>query len=278
MRPGCFQAAFPVDTAQALAPTSVSPHGFQAVSTRIWPRQRDRISYPLKDVVGMYKLYIANKNYSSWSLRPWILMRALSISFEETLVPFETGSSREKFREFSPNACVPCLHDGTQVVWDSLAIVEYLAERHAGVWPADVAARAWARSAVCEMHSGFFDLRQCCPMNCGVRIELTKTSEGLELDLARIDELWTEALSRFRGPFLTGPDFSAADAFFAPVVFRAQTYALTLGDDATRYVEHMLQHEFMRQWYEAALREPWRDSAHEEGAAELGTVRADHRA
>lgn len=226
----------------------------------------------------MYKLYIANKNYSSWSLRPWILMRTLSIPFEETLVPFESGSSRDKFRQFSPNACVPCLHDGTHVVWDSLAIVEYLAERHAGVWPADVAARVWARSAVCEMHSGFVDLRQCCPMNCGVRVELAKTGEGLGLDLARIDELWTEALSRFGGPFLTGTDFSAADAFFAPVVFRAQTYALTLGDDATRYIEHMLQHASMCEWYKAALLEPWRDQAHEEDAAAIGRVRANHRA
>ncbi|HQY70835.1 MAG TPA: glutathione S-transferase N-terminal domain-containing protein, partial [Pseudomonadales bacterium] len=108
----------------------------------------------------MYELYIANKNYSSWSLRPWVLMRELRIAFDERLVPFAPGSNFERFRAFSPTGKVPCLHDGATVVWDSLAIAEYLAERHAGVWPSDARARAWARSAAAEMHSGFGALRQ----------------------------------------------------------------------------------------------------------------------
>ena len=123
----------------------------------------------------MYTLYIGNKNYSSWSLRPWVLMRALSIPFEERLVPFEEGSNWNRFRAFSPNGRVPCLHDGTKVIWDSLAITEYLAERHAGVWPGDVDVRAWARSVAGEMHSGFAELRNRCTMNCGLRIRLGET-------------------------------------------------------------------------------------------------------
>ena len=119
----------------------------------------------------MYELYIANKNYSSWSLRPWVLMRALGIPFDETLVPFlgGVGANWDAFRAFSPTGKVPCLRDGDAVVWDSLAIAEYLAERHAGVWPADPRARAWARCAAAEMHSGFPGLRSVCTMNCGVR-------------------------------------------------------------------------------------------------------------
>ena len=122
----------------------------------------------------MYTLYIANKNYSSWSLRPWLLMRALSIPFEEQLVAFEEGSNWARFREFAPNGRVPCLHDDGIVVWDSLGITEYLAERHSGVWPESAQARAWARSASAEMHSGFDALRGLCPMNCALRASSTR--------------------------------------------------------------------------------------------------------
>ena len=107
----------------------------------------------------MYTLFIANKNYSSWSLRPWVLMRSLEVPFEERIVPLEQGSCWDSYRKFSPNGRVPCLHDGDTVVWDSLAITEYLAERHPGVWPTDAATRAWARSASAEMHSGFRVIR-----------------------------------------------------------------------------------------------------------------------
>src|SRR5690349_8533133 len=121
----------------------------------------------------MYKLFIANKNYSSWSLRPWVLMKVLGIPFEEHLIRFGSPEeNRTAFRKISPSGKVPCLADGDLSVWDSYAIAEYLSERHQGIWPADSAARAWARSAAAEMHSGFANLRNTCGMNCGVRVKL----------------------------------------------------------------------------------------------------------
>ena len=157
----------------------------------------------------MYDLFIGNKNYSSWSLRPWVLLKELGIPFRERPVIFGT----DKFSDFSPTGKVPCLVDGQQTVWDSLAITEYVGERHPGVWPADAAARAWARSAAAEMHSGYFALRDACTMNCGIRVKLKNVSAALQRDLARLEELWADGLSRFGGPFLTGARFCAADAF-----------------------------------------------------------------
>ena len=183
----------------------------------------------------MYTLYIANKNYSSWSLRPWSLMRELSIPFEERLVPFSSLDNWAEFRAFAPSGKVPCLLDGDTVVWDSLAIVEYLAERHAGVWPADAQARAWARCAAAEMHSGFTALRERCTMNCGLRVRLREMPPPLARDVNRIGELWRNGLQRFGGPFLAGPAFTAVDAFFAPVAFRVQTYGLALDESAAAY-------------------------------------------
>jgi len=223
-------------------------------------------------------LYIANKNYSSWSLRPWVLMRALDIPFEEKIEPLLPGSCWDAYRAFSPNGRVPCLHDGGYVVWESLAIVEYLAERHAGVWPADPAARAWARCAASEMHAGFSALRNQCPMNCGLRVELHDVSPELRRDLDRIDELWSEGLQRFGGPFLAGAAFTAADAFFAPVAFRIQTYGLTLGETSMAYVRRMLQLGPMNEWYEAALKETWREAEHDQQAFDTGEVVSDLRA
>jgi glutathione S-transferase len=225
----------------------------------------------------MYTLYIANKNYSSWSLRPWVLMRALSIPFEEQLQEFTEGSNWDRFRLFSPNGRVPCLHDGHSVVWDSLAILEYLAERHEGVWPQEPAARAWARCAASEMHSGFSELRERCPMNCGLRVRLHELGEGLRRDLARIDELWSGGIERFGGPYLGGPKFTAVDAFFAPVAFRVQTFGLPLGKQALGYVELILKHGAIGDWYKAALTESWRETGHEIEIAETGTVLSDHR-
>ncbi len=225
----------------------------------------------------MYTLHIANKNYSSWSLRPWVLMRALEIPFEERLHCFEQGSSWNQFRAFSPNGRVPCLHDGSKVIWDSLAIIEYLAERHAGVWPEDEGTRTWARCVVSEMHSGFAELRGQCPMNCGLRVKLNEISESLGADLARIDEIWSEGMAQFGGPFLAGPGFGAVDAFFAPVVFRVQTYGLRLGAAAQAYVDYMLRLGAMQEWYQAALTEPWRETGHESEVAASGTVQADYR-
>lgn len=203
----------------------------------------------------MYSLYIANKNYSSWSLRPWLLMRTLGIPFQERLMQFEPTGNRASFRAFAPNGTVPCLHDGGTVVWDSLGIVEYLAERHEGVWPAGPQARAWARCAAAEMHSGFSALRNRCGMNCGVRIELFEMPDDLRRDIARIDELWAEGLRRFGGPFLAGASFTAVDAFFAPVGFRVQTFGLRLNEPADAYAERLIALPAMQDWYRAALAE-----------------------
>lgn len=227
----------------------------------------------------MFELYIANKNYSSWSLRPWVLMKALEIPFNEHLMPFEGGfgASHEAFRRFSPSGLVPCLVDGELAVWDSLAIVEYLAEQHTNVWPADKAARAWARSATAEMHSGFSALRDECSMNCGLRVELTGLSDKLKADVYRLDALWQQGLERFGGPFLAGKDFSAVDAFYTPVAFRVQTFNLPLSAPSQAYVERLLALPAMQTWYQAALEEPWREPMHEAETLKNGTLKADLR-
>ncbi|RUW00913.1 MULTISPECIES: glutathione S-transferase family protein [unclassified Mesorhizobium] len=226
----------------------------------------------------MYQLYIGNKNYSSWSLRPWLLMRTLDIRFEERLTPFPTGSSFSLFRSFSPNGRVPCLVDDGWAVWDSLSIVEYLAERHRGVWPADAKARAWARSAAAEMHSSFTALRNDCPMSCGVRVKLASMSDALKNDLFRLGDLWNDGLARFGGPFLAGDHFTAVDAFFAPVVFRAQSYGLAFEGAAAAYPKRLLDLPAMREWYAAGLAETWREPDHEAEVRAAGTVVEDLRA
>lgn len=226
----------------------------------------------------MYALYIANKNYSSWSLRPWLLLKALGIDFDERFVPFLEGATYEQFRKFSPTGLVPCLVDGDLTVWDSLAIAEYVAEDHPRVWPADRAARAWARSAVAEMHSGFSTLRNVCGMNVGVRVRLHEVSDKLRADLGRIDELWTEGHNRFGGPYLAGDTFTAVDAFFAPVAFRIQTYDLKLSDEALAYAERLRALPTMTEWYEAGLAETIRDEPHDAEIPGVGTLTDDLRA
>ena len=225
----------------------------------------------------MLELHIANKNYSSWSLRPWLLLTELGLPFREQMHPFAPGSNWAAFRAFSPNGKVPCLHDGDTLVWDSLAIAEYLAERHPSVWPSDPAARAWARCAAAEMHSGFGALRQQCSMSCGLRVRLHQTSPALAADITRIDELWSEGLRRFGGPFLAGERFGAVDAFYAPVAFRVQTYGLALDEAASAYLDRLLALPSMRRWYAEALAEPWRDQGHDAEIAALGEISADLR-
>jgi glutathione S-transferase len=224
------------------------------------------------------RLFIANKNYSSWSLRPWVLMKELSIPFEETLVPFGGDARYRTFTAFSPSGRVPCLVDGTRVIWDSLAIAEYLAETEPRVWPRDIDARAWGRSAAAEMHSGFQALRERCSMCCGIRMQLEAIGPALEADLRRLDALWHDGLSRFGGPFLCGAAFSAADAFFGPVAFRIQTYGLVLSPEASAYAARLLALPSMRDWYAAALAEPWREPAHDEEIRRSGKLIADLRA
>jgi glutathione S-transferase len=223
-----------------------------------------------------YTLHIGNKNYSSWTLRPWILMTELGIAFHERQHVFgPTFAARAEAK--SPAGNVPCLHDDQRVVWDSLAIAEYLAERHGGVWPTDADARAWARSASAEMHSGFAALREICSMNCGIRVKLHAKPEALVKDLARLAELWLDGLQRFGGPFLAGSKFTAVDAFFCPVAFRVQSYDVDLPAEAAAYAKRLLALAGMKRWYEAALAEPWRDPDHENDLPRFGTVVQDAR-
>jgi glutathione S-transferase len=226
----------------------------------------------------MYELYIANKNYSSWSLRPWVLMRELEIAFREHLVPFGLEASWHNYRKISPSGKVPCLIDGETVVWDSLAIAEYLAERHAAVWPVRVGARAWARSAAAEMHSGFTELRGRCSMSCGVRVRLKDFPAALASDLARLGALWNDGLRRFGGPFLAGDAFTAVDAFYAPVAFRIQSYGLSLDPAAAAYADRLLNTRAMREWYADALEETLRDPPHDDEISQVGEVLEDLRA
>ncbi len=223
-------------------------------------------------------LYIANKNYSSWSLRPWVLMQQLQIPFNERLMPFAGEATPVIYRSFSPSGKVPCLVHGDIVVWDSMAIFEYLAELHPEVWPAQAVARAWARCASAEMHAGFAPLRSICTMNCGLRIRMASIDAGLQADIDRIDELWNQGLDRFGGPFLAGNQFTAVDAAFAPVAFRVQTYDLAMSAAALDYVDQLLELKPMREWYEAALLEDWRDATHEREAHAAGEWLEDFRA
>jgi glutathione S-transferase len=226
----------------------------------------------------MYQLYIANKNYSSWSLRPWVLMMELRIAFQEHLLRFGDTARWASYRSISPAGKVPCLVDGDITVWDSFSIAEYVAEHQPGVWPAEAAARAWARSAAAEMHSGFSELRNRCSMTCGVRVRLNEHPPSLDDDIRRLGELWRQGLSCFGGPFLAGAAFTAVDAFFAPVAFRVQSYGLSLDADASAYVARILALPSMQQWYARALEETFRDTPHEDEMHRTGRVLEDYRA
>ncbi len=190
-------------------------------------------------------------------------MQTLEIPFEEHLEQFDGVGSTSTFVNFSPSGKVPCLHDGQLRLWDSLAITEYLAESHPLVWPATLEARAWARCASAEMHSGFSVLRNHCPMSCGLRVQLRNTPKALHRDIERIENLWHEGHTLFGGPYLAGSAFTAVDAFFAPVIFRFQTYGLPLSNIAQKYVAHMLGLPAMKSWYNAALKETWRETEYE---------------
>lgn len=224
-----------------------------------------------------YRLITANRNYSSWSLRPWLLMQALGIAFEDRFEPFTKPSNYEEFRAFSPTGQVPVLQHEGRTIHDSLGITLYLADRHDDVWPAGEDARAWAQCAVCEMHSGFSALRNDCTMNVGVRVKPRPMSDGLKADIARIRELWEEGLSRFGGPWLAGAAFSAADAFYAPVAYRVRTYGLDVGPAGQAWVDHIIAHPAMQAWEAEALREEWREAGHEEELRSCGEVIADFR-
>lgn len=195
-------------------------------------------------------LFVGNKNYSSWSLRAWLALKVLGIPFEEKYIPLYRADSKARILEHSPSGKVPCLVDGATTVWDSLAILEYLAERHPSLWPADRAERARARAVSAEMHSGFPNLRQHMSMNVRRRYPgKGRTPEVLE-EIARIEAMWAAA----RTPFLFG-GFTAADAMYAPVVLRFRTYAVELRGAARGYYDAVLALPAMQEWIDAAGRE-----------------------
>lgn len=208
------------------------------------------------------QLIIGNKNYSSWSMRPWVLMKQLGIPFDELKLRFdfsEGSAFRQAVARHSPAGKVPVLVDGDLAIWDTLAITEYLAEKHPGVWPAERAARARARSLVCEMHSGFSALRNHCPMNIEAKMHdvgqrIWAEQAAVRSDVARIDAAWNQALTASGGPFLFG-NFSAADAFYAPVCMRLLTYALPVSDAARAYVKAVAATPSVSAWINDSLAE-----------------------
>ncbi len=210
------------------------------------------------------QLYIGNKNYSSWSMRPWVLMRQAGIDFTDVMVRFDSFEPGSAFKTtlhgVSPTGKVPVLVDGEVVVWDTLAIAEYLAERHAplSLWPADAADRAKARSICAEMHSGFGALRSQCPMNIEAHLpelgQRVMQDPGVQSALAPLAALWAELLGRHGGPMLFGR-FTIADAFFAPVAMRVNTYALALPQQAAQYVQSLSELSAVREWVAQALTE-----------------------
>ena len=208
----------------------------------------------------MPTLAIANKLYSSWSLRPWLLLKQAGIAFDEVLIPLGQPDTRERILKHSPAGRVPVLTDGDVVVWDSLAIAEYAAERwpQAEIWPEERRARALARSISAEMHSGFAALRSACPMNLGKRFGAKDRGEAVTKDVARIEAMWRDARARFGGggPFLFGA-FSAADAMYAPVATRFETYSVPVASDTRAYMDAILSLAAVAEWRAAALEEPW---------------------
>jgi glutathione S-transferase len=210
------------------------------------------------------KLIIANKTHSSWSLRPWLVLKEFGIPFEEVLIPFgptmDDPDWKRAVAEYTPARKVPSLVDGAIAVWDSLSIIEYIAEKRPDlpIWPRDPAARALARSICAEMHSGFGALRNACPMNLAWIHPARDRGEAVAADVARITEIWRDARQRFGagGPFLFGA-FSAADAMFAPVTSRFTTYSIALDPVSAAYVEAVQATAGFQAWREAALAEPW---------------------
>jgi glutathione S-transferase len=208
------------------------------------------------------KLVIANKAYSSWSLRPWILMQVLGIPFEEDLIPLDTPEFRPRVSAYKAGSTVPILVDGDMTVWETVAIAEHLAERFPdrAVWPSDAGARAFARSIAGEMHAGFRALRAACPMNLRKRYAHRERGELVTKDAARVIHLWRVARSRFGGaaggPFLFGA-FTAADAMYAPVVTRFHTYSIPVEADVRAYMDAVLGLPSFRDWQAAAMAEPW---------------------
>jgi len=203
-------------------------------------------------------LTMGNKNYSSWSLRPWILMKHVGLAFAERVLPLDTPEFARQVGAVSPTRRVPILHHGALLIWDSLAICEYACELAGKGWPQERAARAVARSACAEMHSGFGALRSQWPMNARAHGRVTPPDAERSAEIARIDAMWAECRTRFgsRGPWLFG-DYCVADAMYAPVVLRFRTYGAQLGKSSAAYVATALADAHLQAWLAAAAAEPW---------------------
>src|ERR1700759_2389453 len=217
------------------------------------------MAIPTGNLPGMLKLVIGNKNYSSWSMRPWLALRANNIAFEEIFIPLYTGEAdKRRILDVTGSGKVPALVDGDITVWDSLAIIEYLAERfpQAALWPEDRAARAHARSISAEMHSGFMALRNECGMNLHRPVRAVELSADARANVARIEQIWIECRRRHAasGPFLFGA-FSGADATFAPGVQRLRTYATEVAPEAADYMQAMMALPAFAEWTRAGLAE-----------------------
>lgn len=196
-------------------------------------------------------LIIGNKNYSSWSLRPWLLLREAGIEFDEIRIPLDQADTAARLREYTPAGLVPVLRFGDEVIWDSLAIAETVAERYPdkGLWPDEPRARAHARSISAEMHSGFRSLREQMPMNCRAMGRRVHLPDELTRDIDRVFAIWADCQQRYPGPdgWLFGR-FSIADAMYAPVVLRLRTYGINVPDSARGYAERLLQSDAMQEW------------------------------
>lgn len=207
-------------------------------------------------------LVIGNRNYSSWSMRPWIALKAAGIPFEEVVVPLYTGDAdKQRILHYSPAGKVPILVDGAVTVWDSLAIIEYLAEKFPGkgFWPSDAGARAHARSISAEMHSGFMALRNECSMNIHRPVRRKTLSADAQANAGRVQEIWTVCRRTYGqgGPFLFGA-FCGADAMYAPIVHRFRTYGVDVTPGAAEYMAALQAHAAFQEWNSAALKETWR--------------------
>ena len=213
------------------------------------------------------KLFLANKAYSSWSLRPWILLKHFNIPFDEVVIPMDQPDTRANMLKYAPNGKCPSLQDGRIAVWESLAIIEYVAEAYPEkpIWPRAKAARAHARSLANEMHAGFQALRQACPTNFRRKPRPIALSDEVQADIARIENAWARARATFgrSGPFLFGK-FSAADAMFAPVVNRFHAYDAPVAETTRAYMEAMMALPAWRAWIADAEAEPWRIDRYEQ--------------
>lgn len=223
-------------------------------------------------------LVIANKLYSSWSMRPWLVMRAVALDFDETVVPLRQPDTAERIRAFSPSGKVPVLIDGDVKVWESLAIISYLADKYPErpVWPQGMVARAHAKSIAMEMHGGFQALRQACPMNLGKRFAPPHMSDDFKANVARIEEIWSQTREQFGsgGPYLFGKQFTAADAMFAPVAARFDSYSIPITPQSRSYVDAIYANPHFAEWRAGAFKEPWVVPAFEEGLTVVDDLKA----